>query len=239
MVKYFKEMKGDSTMKKLLYLGITAILALSLSGCGHSDSSDSRDSRDPRVIFVAQILSDQLADGDIAFDPVLNSYTITNGPSTIFFGFDEADINVPEIRAFLDFPLDGSTNEDIVPANVEIVSATMEFFVNEVSFAETIPTLMDLVTFPIGGLTAADFNSPPLQFPDGTDASLRFNFFSSDQGNYVLIDVTPLMKETQRRGLPDLQVRLLVDFVANTGLIGIEDRPNIAMTAPQLTVRFR
>jgi hypothetical protein len=225
-------MKGGGTMKKLLYLGITAILALSLFGCGSAANSVD-------IIFVAQILSDQLADGDIAFDPVLNSYTITNSPNTLFFGIDEADINLPEFRAFLDFPLDGSTNEETVPANAEIISAIMEVFVDEVSFAGTIPTLMDLATFPINGLTPADFNSLPLQFPDGSDASLEFDFFGSDQGNFVLIDVTSLMRETQRRGLPNFQVRLLIDFAANAGFVGIEDRPNIAMTAPQLTVRFR
>lgn len=217
-------------MKRLLYLGISAILALSLSGCGRADSRD---------IFVAQIFSDQPADGDIAFDPVLNSYTVTNGPNTLFFGIDEANRNLPEYRAFLDFPLDGSTDEDVVPVDAEIVSATIEVFVNEVSFAGTIPTLLDLVIFTVGVLTPADFYSWPLQFPDGTDASLIVDFFSSDQGNYVLIDVTPLMLEAQRRELPRFQLRLLIDFDANAGLVGIEDRPNIAVTAPQLTVWFR
>jgi hypothetical protein len=228
---YLNKNSREGPMKRLLYLGIIAIFALSLSGCGSAANSVD--------IFVAQILSDQLADGDIAFDPVLKSYTITNSPKILFFGIDETDINLPEFRAFLDFPLDGSTNEDVVPANAEIISAIIEVFVDEVSFAATIPTLMDLVTFPINGLTPADFNSLPLQFPDGSDASLKFDFFSSDQGNFVLVDVTPLMRETQRRGLPSLQVRLLIDFAANAGFVGIEDRPNIAVTAPQLTVRFR
>jgi len=44
-------------MKRLLYLGITVALALSFAGCGDGDSRD---------IFVAQILSDQPVDGDIA-----------------------------------------------------------------------------------------------------------------------------------------------------------------------------
>ena len=217
-------------MKRLLYLGMTVLLALSLSGCGkgHSD-----------YIFIAQILSDQLADGNIAFDPVQNSYTITNSPNTLYFGIDESDINLSEFRAFLDFPLDGSTNDDIVPAYARILSATMEVFINEVSFAGTIPTLLDLVTFPISGLTPADFNSAPLQFPDGADASLLIDFFSSDVGTYVRIDVTPLVRENQRRGLASFQVRLLLDFAANRGFVGIEDRPNIAVTAPMLTVRYR
>jgi hypothetical protein len=217
-------------MKRLFYLGMTVILALSLSGCGKGYSDD---------IFIAQILSDQLVDGDIAFDPVQNSYTITNSPNTLYFGIDETDINLPEFRAFLDFPLDGSTNDDIVPAYAMILSATMEVFINEVSFAGTIPTLIDLVTFPISGLTPADFNSAPLQFPDGADASLLIDFFSSDVGTYVRIDVTPLVRENQRRGLANFQVRLLLDFAANRGFVGIEDRPNIAVTAPMLTLRYR
>jgi hypothetical protein len=216
-------------MKRLLYIGITAILALSLSGCGSADSLD---------IFIAQIFSDQQADGDIAFDPVLDSYTITNAPNTIFFGIDDADPNLPEFRAFLDFPLDGSNNGDAVPLNAFIESATLEVFIDEVSFALTVPALLDLVQFSIAGLTPADFDSSPVQFSDGTDATLNFDIFSSDLGNFVLIDVTPLMRETQRLGLPDFQVRFLLDFAANAGLVGIEDRPNITLTAPILTVEY-
>ncbi len=216
-------------MKKLFYLGITAILVLSFSGCGSGET---------RTIFVAQIFSDQPADGDIAFDPVLNAYTITNGPNTIFFGIDDSETNLPEYRAFLDFPLDGSNNGDVVPADAEIVSATLEVFVDEVSFAGTIPTLLDLVRFSISGLTSADFDSSPVQFSGGADATLSFDFISSDQGNFVLIDVTSLMQETQRRGLSDFQVRFLLDFVTNTGFVGIEDRPNVTVTAPLLIVEY-
>ena len=220
----------EEIMKRLLYLGIMVVIALSFAGCGDGDSRD---------IFVAQILSDQPVDGDIAFDPVSISFTITNGPNTIFFGIDDDDPNLPEFRAFLDFPLDGSTNEDVVPIDDEILSATIEVFINEVSFAGIIPTLLDLVQYPISGLTPADFNSSPLQFPNGSDASISFDFFSSDRGFFVLIDVTPLMREVQRRGLSDFQVRFLLDFVSDIGIVGIEDRPNVALTAPLLTVRFR
>jgi len=217
-------------MKRLLYVGITAVLALFIIGCGKGDSQN---------IFVAKILSDQQADGDIAFDPVENSFTITNGPNTIFFGIDEVNRNFPEFRAFLDFPLDGSTNEDVVPLNAEILSASLEVFINEVSFAGTIPTLLDLVPFPISGLTFADFDSAPLQFPNGSDATLSFDFFSSDQGFFVTIDVTTLMRQAQRLGLSDFQVRFLLDFTSDIGLVGIEDKPNVAITAPLLTVRYR
>jgi hypothetical protein len=216
-------------MKRLLYILLIAMLALYLSGCGSSGNSGD--------IFIAQILSDQSADGDIAFDGV--SYAIANGPDTLFFGIDDADPNLPEYRAFLDFPLDGSSGGDILPLDAEIVYASLEVFVDEVSFAGTIPTLLDLVIYSIAGLTQADFDSPPLRFPDGTDATLEFNFFSSDEGNYVLIDVTSLMRETQRRGLSDFQVRFILDFVTDFGFVGIQDRPNITVTAPELTVEFR
>lgn len=215
-------------VKRVLVLACILFLALTLSGCGSSKDT-----------FLAFILSDKFSDGDISFDPVLSVFTITNGPDTLFFGIDELSQNQPEFRAFLDFPLDGSTNEDAVPIDAEIVSATIEVFVDEVSFSGTIPALLELVLFPINGLTADDYDSPPLRFPGGSDAALQFDFFDFDEGNFVVIDVTPLMREAQRRGLPDFQVRFLLDFVANTGFVGIRDRAGVSLTAPLLTVKYR
>lgn len=214
-------------MRKRLGLGIAAIFALALVGCGG----------EVRPVFIAQILSDQPTDGDIAFDGA--DFIIVNGPDTLFFGIDDNDPNFPEYRAFLDFPLDGSTGQDIVPADAGIVSATLEVFINRVDFAATVPTLIDLVTYPISGLTATDFDSLPLTFPGGAFASRALDFFSSDQGNYVAIDVTSLLREAQRRGLSDFQVRFLLDFSTTFGFVGIEDRPNVALTAPLLTVEYR
>jgi hypothetical protein len=215
-------------VRKRICLGIAAFLALTMVGCGGEF----------RPVFTAQIFSDQPSDGDIAFDGV--THTITNGPPTVFFGFDDNDPNFPEYRAFLDFPLDGSTGQDAVPADAEIVSATLEVFVDRVDFVSTVPTLIDLVTYPISGLTSADFNSLPLTFPGGAFASRSLDFLLSDLGNYVLIDVTSLMQEAQRRGLSDFQVRFLLDFVPNpVGFVGVKDRLNIALTAPLLTVEYR
>jgi hypothetical protein len=216
-------------MKRLFYLGMLVFLALYLTGCGDDDSHS---------IFFAEILSDQPADGDIAFDPVTDIFTITNGPDTLFYGIDERNPNLSEFRAFLDFPLDGSTGGDVVPINAEILSATLEIFIDEVSFAGTVPTLLELVQYPLTGLTPADYDSFPLQFPDGSDASLTFDLFSSDEGDFVLIDITPLMRRAQRLGLSDLQLRFLLDFGFDIGIVGIEDRPRIAVTAPLLTVRY-
>ena len=209
-------------MRKLSLFGILAVTLLTLS-CG--------DWSDLQPVIVADIFSDQPTDGDIAFDPVLQSFTVTNGPETLFFGIDDLGPNLPEYRAFLDFPLDGSTGGEVIPANAGIVSATLEVFINEVSFAPIVPTLLDLVSYPITGLRVEDFDSSPL-------LSQSLDFFASDLGTIVSIDVTPLMREAQRLGLSDFQVRFVLDFVTNVGLIGIEDLPSVAITAPLLTVNY-
>ena len=203
----------------ILILGAVSIIA---SGGGSN----------PQPIFVAEIFSNQPTDGDIAFDDVLQSFTITNGPGTLFFGIDDSDPNLPEYRAFLDFPLDGSTGEEEIPINATIVSATLEVFINRVSFAPIVPTLLDLVSYPIRGLRVGDFDSLPR-----LSQSLDF-FFDSDPGTIVSINVTPLMQEAQRLGLPDFQVRFVLDFTTDVGFVVIEDLPFDPSTAPLLTVRY-
>ena len=141
-------------MKKLLRIGIIAVVMLAIAACGGGGGGDVH----VPTIFVAEILSHQPSDGHIAFDPVRQTLTIANGPGTLFFGIDDQDPNLPEYRAFLDFPLDGSTGGDIVPADAVIVSATLEVFVTEVSFATVVPTLLDLVTYPVSGLRPQDFD---------------------------------------------------------------------------------
>jgi hypothetical protein len=210
-------------MHKLSLLGILAVMLLTLS-CNGSD---------PQPVIVADIFSDQATDGDIAFDPVLQSFTITNGPETLFFGIDDSDQNLPEYRAFLDFPLDGSTGGEVIPINARIVSATLEVFINEVSFAHIVPTLLDLVSYPINGLRVEDFDSFPLE-----EMSQSLDFFAADLGTIVSIDVTPLMQEAQRLGVPDFQVRFVLDFETDVGFVGIEDLPFDPSTAPLLTVRY-
>ena len=212
-------------MRKLplpLLLGILAVTLLIVS-CG--------DGGNPQPVIEADIFSDQPTDGDIAFDPVLQSFTVTNRPETLFFGIDDLDPNLPEYRAFLDFPLDGSNGGDVIPANAGIVSATLEVFINEVSFAPIVPTLVDLVSYPITGLRTEDFDSFPL-------LSQSLNFFASDLGTIVSIDITPLMREAQRLGFTDLQLRFVLDFVTNVGFVGIEDLPSVSITAPLLIVNY-
>ncbi len=217
-------------MKKLLLLGMALVLTAALVGCGGGDDrrviagpglvgiDDSATATAPLlsvtytvppspVLVIANILSEPGSDGDIEFDPVLNTFFVTRGPSFVLFGEDSLNGNLPEFRAFLTFPLDGSTGQPIVPSAAVIVSTTLEVFVNRVSFASVIPTFLDLVQYqdPLGVLSAADFNSIPLAFR-------RLDFFSSDQGISVLIDVTPLMQVAQLTpALLDFQVRFLVD----------------------------
>ncbi len=210
-------------MRKISCFLILMILVLTITGCGSKN--------DAPPVFVAEILSDQPADGDIAFDPVLATFTITNGPETLFFGIDDLNPNLPEFRAFLDFPLDGSTGFDIVPASATIVSATLEVFISEVSFAPIVPTLLDLVIYPVSGLRVEDFDSPPL-------LSQSLDFFASDQGIFVSFDVTLLMREAQRLLLTDFQVRFLLDLAANAGFVGIENLPAVSATSPLLTVVY-
>lgn len=210
-------------MRKLLRLGVVALIMVSVAACGGGDS---------RTVFVAQIFSDQPADGDIAFDLVLQTFTITNGPERLFFGIDDLHPNLPEYRAFLDFPLDGSTGQDVVPSDAIIVSATLEVFIERVSFASVVPTLLDLVEYPITGLRAQDFDSAPL-------ATRSLNLLASDEGELVPIDVTPLMREAQRLELADFQVRFLLDFTTDIGFVGIEDQPRVAVTRPLLIVEFQ
>ena len=189
---------------------------------------------------MAGIFSDQPADGDIAFDPVLRSFTVTNGPGTLFFGIDDLDQNLPEYRAFLDFPLDGSTGEEAIPINARIVSATLEVFINEVGYDPNdpiIPTFLDLVSYSITGLQEEDFYSSPLII-NGELMYQSLDFFASDLGHIVSIDVTPLMREAQRLGLPDFQVRFVLDLTTDIGFVGIEDLPAVSITAPLLTVRY-
>jgi hypothetical protein len=210
-------------MRKLICFCILTILVPALAACGGKS--------DARALFVAEILSDQPADGDIAFDPVRQTFTITHGPDTLFFGIDDRDPNLPEFRAFLDFPLDGSTGEDVVPAAARIDSATLEVFIDSVSFAPIVRTLLDLVTYPVSRLRAEDFDSLPL-------LSQTLNFFASDQQRFVKIDVTSLMREAQRLSLTDFQVRFLLDPSEDVGFVGIEDLPAVSLTAPLLTVVY-
>ena len=160
----------------------------------------------PGTITV-QILSDLASDGDIAFDPFLSSFTVTTGSSSVLFGIDSLNINLPEFRAFLTFPLDGVTGQPVVPGDAFIVSANVEVFVNLLDFASTVPTFLDLVQYPFRGLAAIDFDAVPLA------TRPVFDFFASDLGFFVRIEVTSLMQAAQvPPALVDFQLRFSRDM---------------------------
>lgn len=177
----------------------------------------------PSVSFTAPVLtieygsappvtlfSDQPTDGDIAFDPVRNSYTITQRiiqePYTLLFGIDSDHQNKPQYRAFLDFPLDGSTEQPLIPLGVTIHSATLTVRVNFIDFAATVPVLLDLVEYSVvSGLVPDDYDKLPLAF-------LAFDISQTDAGRDISIDVTELMRVAQFERLADFQVRFLLDL---------------------------
>jgi len=195
-------------MRKIGILTIVGVLAFFLAGCGdYNYYYPPPPPPPPPGTITVQILSDLASDGDIAFDPVLSSFTIITGSSSVQFGIDSLNINRPEYRAFLTFPLDGITGQPIVPGDALIVSADVEVFVNLLDFASTVPTFLDLVQYPFRGLAAIDFDAVPLA------TRPVFDFFASDLGFFVLIDVTPLMQAAQvPPALVDFQLRFSRDM---------------------------
>ena len=227
--------RGEGQMRKFLRLGVVAVVMLSIAACGGDGDGDRvfvsgpglvgiDDSDDitlapllkvtyvdpvTLVTITAQILSDPASDGDIAFDPVLGLFTVTTAPLTVFFGVDQADLNRPEFRGFLTFPLNGATGQEVVPSDAAIQFASVTVFVEDVLFFDRIPTFLDLVVYPFRGLgvpdPAVDFNAP-------VPAFRTLDFLSSDFGNFVEIEVTNLMDQAQVDNLFDFQVRFSVDL---------------------------
>ncbi|MDB6088811.1 MAG: putative lipoprotein [Gammaproteobacteria bacterium] len=188
--------------------------------------------------IVTHIYSDPQFDGDIE-QTAPNTSTITQGMSptvqSVLVGIDP--VALTEFRAFLDFPLGGPGG---VPGNAVIDSAFLEVFIDDLqSSGGSLPVLVDLVSFQPPTLVATDFDraqQPPL-------ASTRISppISHSDVGAYVTVDVTSLVAEAQRLGLPDFQVRIMEDLgPAIPALMAIDDTTgaNRAARAPVLTVTY-
>lgn len=219
-------------MMHLKTLAIAASLALlGLTGCGGGDDG-------PPPTVTTQILSDAGYDGDIE-QTTPDTATVTQGMSptvqSVLAGIDP--VAGTEFRAFLDFPLTGS---DGVPGNAAIDSAFLEVYIDDLQPSNAVvPVRVELVTFQPPTLLPTDFDrtlQPPLAF---TTISPRLS--GADVGTYVPIDVTGLMIEAQRRGLPDFQVRIMEDLGPPiTGLFAIDDSTgsNRSARAPLLTVTY-
>jgi len=187
---------------------------------------------------MTQILSDPAFDGDIE-QTAPDSFTITQGMSptvqSVLAGIDP--VAQTEFRAFLDFPLTGPGG---VPGNAIIDSAFLEVYSDDLlPTGANRPILDDLVTFQPPTLIPTDFDrtvQPPLA---STTISPPIN--RADVGTYVSIDVTALMVQAQRRGLPDFQVRIMEDLgPAIAGLMAIDDTTGASRSsrAPLLTVTY-
>lgn len=204
-------------MKRTFLSAIMVFVSIALIGCGGGGNS-------ARPTTVTQILSDPAFDGDIVKDPVTGAFTVTQGMTppvqSVFAGIDPA--TRAEFHAFMDFPL---TGVDGVPGNAVIVSAFLDIVIKNVflqSPSDTIPIRIDLVSFQPPTLISTDFDlviQPALAI-----TTIVPPISSAAAGNHVLVDVTSLMMEAQRLGLPDFQIRILEDLGAvPPGLIEIND----------------
>jgi hypothetical protein len=218
---------GGPPRRKVAFFLALALVTVLLNGC--NVFIDNRE--DPSPTFVAQITSDVAADGDIELTPPA-TYTISSALDTgnVFAGVDP--VTGDEFRGFLDFPLRGSHG---VPQDAVIESATLEIFISAVSVSspdQILPFLIDLVAFKPPVLIADDFD----RAAQASLLTMPFDFYASDADAIVVIDVTALLDEAQNQGLPDFQLRFLLDFSATSGLIEIDD--NDLETAPLLTVTY-
>lgn len=218
-------------MKRTFLSAMVVFLIVSAIGCGHHNRSSQ-----PTTSFI---ISDPAFDGDIAVNTA-GTTTISQGNTqSVFSGIDPVT-NV-EYRAFLDFPLGGSGG---VPVNAAIDSAFLDIVIANVflqSPGDTIPIRIELVSIQSPLLTAGDYDRtsrPPLAF-----TTIAPPISQSDVGNHVSLDVTSLMKEAQRLGLADFQIRILEDLgVVFPGLIEINDTTTTPAIrgelAPQLQVSY-
>ena len=98
-----------------------------------------------------------------------------------------------------------------MPADASIDSAYVEVFVDRLNFASTVPTFLDLVQYPFRDLGSVD---PAIDF-DAVPLATRpvFDFFASDLGFFVQIEVTSLMQAAQvPPALVDFQLRFSRDM---------------------------
>lgn len=203
---------------------------LGLCGCGGDNNGPTQ--------VVTQILSDAAYDGDIEQSSP-GVYVVTQGMTatvqSVFAGIDPAAGT--EFRAFLDFPLSGAGG---VPGNAIIDSAFLEFLVDNVEPPSgSVPIRVDLVSFQPPTLFGTDFDrnaQPPL-----ASTLVQGDVTKTDIGNFVAVDVTPLMNAAQQLGLINFQVRIMEDLgPAIFTLVEIDDstgadRPS---RAPLLTVTY-
>ena len=216
---------------KTYALSVAAMISLlGLYGCGGDGGGSTQ--------VVTQILSDAAYDGDIE-QTSSGAYVVTQGMSatvqSVFAGIDPATGS--EFRAFLDFPLSGAGG---VPGDAIIDSAFLEFLVDDVEPPSgSVPVRVDLVSFQPPTLLQTDFDRSAQ--PALASVLVQGDVTSADVGNFVSVDVTPLMVAAQQLGLIDFQVRIMEDLgPANFTLVEIDDSTSAdrRSRAPLLTVTY-
>ncbi len=213
-------------MQRTLYIILIGITSLLLTACGGGTA--------PQSVTTTSILSDHSLNGEISLTSSNTASVLQGRTQSLFAGVDQNTLT--EYRAFLDFPLGGAVG---VPYGAVIDSAYLDIYVNSVLPSPgTVPLLIDLISYPLPTLVTSDYDrnvQPPL-------ASTRpqIPITSADVGHNVSIDITSLMIEAQARGLSDLQLRILQDFVPYYGLFEIDDTTGIDRSkfAPVLTVSY-
>ncbi len=204
---------------------------LGLCGCGGGDEHLA-----PQI--VTHIVSDPVYDGDIE-QTGPSTFVITQGMTanvqTVFAGIDPASGG--EFRAFLDFPLSGGNG---VPGNAFIDSAFLEVLVDDLEpQSGSVPIRVDLVAFQPPNLLASDFDRNAQ--PALASVLVQGDVTKSDIGQFVAVDVTPLMIRAQQLGLVDFQVRVMEDLgPAIYTLMEIDDSTasDRRSRAPLLTVTY-
>ena len=218
-------------MKKTFLAALMMSLILSLAGCGGHDNPP------PPPPVVTQILSDPVYDGDIFKDTLLPpAFTVTQGMTlsprvqSVLAGIDPTPVTGGESRAFLDFFLGGTGG---VPINAFINSAILDMVVTS-NISGPIPLTIDLVAFQPPTLQPTDFDRAIL--PSRATTTVTLFVTQANVAQQVSIDVTTLMAEAQRQGLPDFQVRIL----CGAGIIEIDDRTGVDRNsfAPLLEVTY-
>ena len=216
-------------MRKSWMLVLVGVAALFLAGCGGGDS---------RLISTEWIDSDRTVDADLTLDlvkggPPLLALASVNGHVLAGVTVDFWGTPVADTRGFLYFPLDR------IPLGASIRYAGVTIYLNQVTLRNSslpTPFFLDLID--------TDVFPPPVQATDYSAsyaATRSLDFYNTDQGKWVEIEVTSLMREAQRLELPSFEVRIgfdeaayIADINTTRGLIEIDDLSR----RPFLTVEY-
>ena len=218
-------------VKWLLFLAVAMVVSVAVSGCRVNVHDDYDPDPWPVPVYEARIISDQTADGDIGYYPP-DAYVVSSAAATgsVLVGYD-ADFG-DEYRGFLTFPM---RDYNGIPYSAAIESATLEIFINDVSDVSqrsVVPLIIDLISYQPPYLVASDYSravQPPL-------LSMPIDIYPSDEGYFVAFDVTALVVEAQSRSLYDVQFRLLLDEMAASGIVEIDD--DAVARAPLLSITY-